>query len=239
MQTLVSYSQLLWHRVCSLIQFASDVPGPSLLSSSTQHSSAKVPTPSIPPQSTHNLIASKPNYDPFASLTSSHPISRSSTPPLLQSQHASQSQRAQPPQPSSDPFAILSSTAPRQPSPFSNTRAYNLPASPPAGSIYEFAHSSQLSKSPNTPSNLTQQSNGAFADDDWDFTSALPDDSTSLPSSNDLIVSKTSVTISFQLSRPKNNESVIAILVHISNNTSSLITEYAFQVAISKVYFPP
>lgn len=51
-------------------------------------------------------------------------------------------------------------------------------------------------------------------------------------------MSNTAIAISFQLSRPKNSDSEIAILVHISNNTSDLITEYAFHVAVSKVDFP-
>lgn len=50
-------------------------------------------------------------------------------------------------------------------------------------------------------------------------------------------MSNTAIAISFQLSRPKNSDSEIAILVHISNNTSDLITEYAFHVAVSKVDF--
>lgn len=100
--------------------------------------------------------------------------------------------------------------------------------------MFDFASSIQPSKSPD-PQSKTQQSNGASTDDDWDFASALPDDSTNLPVSNDIMVSKTSVTILFKLSRPDNNGSVINILARFSNNTESLITEYTFQVAVTRV----
>lgn len=200
------------------------------MSSSTEHNSARDPTPSTIPQPSWNPIAAKPNYDPFASLTNSHPTSRSSTPSNSQSQISSQ------PKPS-DPFSMLGSLPPRQKSPFSNPKQSNLPVSLPLGSIFDFSRSSQPSKPPTFHPNSSQNSNGPSIDEDWNFTSALPEDNSSLPSSNHLVVSNTAITISFQLSRPKNSDSEIAILVHISNNTSDLITEYAFHVAVSKVDF--
>ncbi|MCJ1342944.1 hypothetical protein MMC31_001133 [Peltigera leucophlebia] len=205
----------------------SNVPGPSLLSSSTEHNSARAPTPSITPQPIGNPIAAKPNYDPFASLTSSHPTSRSSTPSVHKPQNPSLTN-------SSDPFSILASPPLRQASPFSNTQQSNLPVSLPPGSMFDFSRSSQPSKPPIPHPNSSQTSNGPSIDEDWNFTSALPEDNSSLPSSNHLVVSNTAIAISFQLSRPKNSDSEIAILVHISNNTSDLITEYAFHVAVSK-----
>lgn len=103
--------------------------------------------------------------------------------------------------------------------------------------MFDFSRSSQPSKPPIPHPNSSQTSNGPSIDEDWNFTSALPEDNSSLPSSNHLVVSNTAIAISFQLSRPKNSDSEIAILVHISNNTSDLITEYAFHVAVSKVDF--
>lgn len=204
-----------------------DIPGPSLLSSATQQNSAKSSISSLANQH----MTAKPNYDPFASISVSHPSSRSTT-PVPQSLQSLQNQKPKdPPQPSSDPFAILSSPAPQQSAPFSDQQ--NLPSSAPS-SIFNFGTSAQPPKSPN-PQPETQQSNGASNDDDWNFTSALPDDSTNLPTSNELTVSKTSVTICFKLSRPDSNGSVVNILASFSNNTESLITEYTFQVAIAKV----
>ncbi|KAL8761159.1 MAG: hypothetical protein Q9184_002688 [Pyrenodesmia sp. 2 TL-2023] len=191
-----------------------NIPGPSLLSSSTQQSSAKpfspAPTPQIqqPPQTT------KPNYDPFASLTSSHPASRSNTPGPLSSKPSAIS---------SDPFAALASKPPQQPSPA------------PSQSMFNFA-------SPKLPTSATpqptQQSNGASAsaDDDWNFASALPADTSSLPTTNEITVSKSAVTIVFRANRSDQPDSSISISASYSNNTPSLITEYTFQVAVTKGY---
>ncbi|MCJ1465846.1 hypothetical protein MMC07_004465 [Pseudocyphellaria aurata] len=207
-----------------------NVPGPSLLSSSTQQNSARAPTPSTTPQQPQNPVISKPNYDPFAALSGSHASSRSTTPApsLLQSQRSAQFPRSQPSQPPTDPFAILSSPAPRQPSPSPSS---NPPLSPRA-SIFNFAPSSQPSHPPQIQRTPPEHGNGTSAEDDWDFTSALVDKT--LPKTNELTVSKTSVSISFKLSRPVNKDSVIEIVAHFSNNTAALITEYAFEIAVSK-----
>ena len=53
--------------------------------------------------------------------------------------------------------------------------------------------------------------------------------------SNEIAVSNTSVTITFKASRIGQPGDVVAIMAHFSNNTSSLITEYTFQVAVTKV----
>lgn len=219
--------------VRSLMTRYTDVPGPSLLSSSTQQNSARSPTPNISPQPQQGTTAKKPNYDPFASLTNSKPSSRSTTPAqsLLQSQQA-----IRPSQPSSDPFAILSSPSPRQPSPFLNAQQSQPPASSSSASLFDFASPGHPSAPYHPSSSMPQQSNGASADDDWTFSSSLPDDSSNLPTSNRLIISTTTITISLELSRPPNNTSVVAILAQFSNNSASTITEYTFQVAVTKVW---
>ena len=79
------------------------------------------------------------------------------------------------------------------------------------------------------------QSNGSTADDDWNFSSALPEENSSLPVSKELSVSNSTVAILFKLSRPSTKESVVAIDAHFSNNSGSHITEYAFQVAVRRV----
>ncbi|KAI4280912.1 MAG: hypothetical protein L6R38_004071 [Xanthoria sp. 2 TBL-2021] len=191
-----------------------NVPGPSLLSSSTQQSSAKLPTPAPTPQYQQAPSSSKPNYDPFASIISSHSTSRSNTPGPAYPQ----AQSAPP-----DPFAALASKPPQQPSPA------------PSPSMFNFA-----SPKPSTPATPMppQQSNGASAgtDDDWNFASALPADNSTLPTSNEITVSKTSVTVVFTISRTDKPEAPISIIASYSNNTSSLITEYTFQVAVTKSY---
>ncbi|KAL8687896.1 MAG: hypothetical protein Q9224_005022 [Gallowayella concinna] len=190
-----------------------NVPGPSLLSSNTQQSSAQVPNPAPVPQSQQSKPSSRPNYDPFSSLTGSHPTSRTGTPgPAIP-----------PSQPVSlDPFAALASKPPQHPSPA------------PSPSMFNFASPKPRAPSP-TP---LQQSNGAStpADDDWNFASALPADNSSMPLSHELTVSKTSVTVVFKASRMDKADAPISILASYSNNTPSLITEYTFQIAVSKSY---
>ncbi|KAI4120657.1 MAG: hypothetical protein LQ338_006858, partial [Usnochroma carphineum] len=191
-----------------------NIPGPSLLSSSTQQSSAKAPTPAPTSQIQQPPPQSKPNYDPFASLTSSHPASRSNTPgPSF----------PQPSAMSSDPFAALASKPPQQPSPA------------PSPSMFNFASPKPTTSATPQPN---QQSNGAStsADDDWNFASALPSDNSSLPTSNEITVSETTVTILFKASRLDKAGSSISISASYSNNTASLITEYTFQVAVTRGY---
>ena len=204
------------------------VPGPSLLSSTTQHSSAKPPTPSGTPQPPQTSMAPKPNYDPFSSLSTSKPPTPA--PSLLQSQLASKL-----PQAPSDPFAALSSPAPRQPSPFLNSQQSQPPTSSPSASIFDFAQPNHQQNPSSSQSNPVAQSNGSTADDDWNFSSALPDESSSLPTSKDLPVSNSTVAILFKLSRPRDKHSVVAIDAHFSNESASHITEYTFQVAVRKV----
>lgn len=180
-------------------------------------------------------MTAKPNYNPFSSVTTSHPSSRTSTPgPSLISSKPAQvphtSLSPQPPQ--SDPFAILASPPAQRASPMTNAPSSNLTRPSPSASIFNFAPSPQPTKSSSQSSGPPQQSNGASADDDWDFASALPDDNTQLPPANYFTLSRTSVTISFKISRRSEGDPVVIILAEFSNNTDALITEYTFQVAI-------
>ena len=211
-----------------------DVPGPSLLSSTTQDSSAKASAPTATPHSQQGPLPAKPNYDPFKSVTNSFPSSRSSTPApptLLQAQQATR-----PSQPSTDPFASLSSAASRTASPLPSSQPSQKPASSQSASLFDFA-----SPKPTVPHNQPtadpqQATNGTSADDDWDFTSALPDDGSELPARNNLTVSNTSVKIELRVERPEaTTDSAISISASFSNNTPSLITEYTLQVAVTKV----
>lgn len=212
-----------------------DVPGPSLLSSTTQDSSAKASAPHSTSQPQQAPLPAKPNYDPFKFVTSSIPSSRSSTPAppnLLQTQQAAKPSK--PSQASTDPFAALSSAASRTASPLPTSHASQKPAPSPSASLFDFA-----SPKPEVPQsqpavNSQQATNGASADDDWNFTSALPDDG-ELPAHNTLTVSNTSVKIDFRVERPENTDSAISISALFSNNTPSLVTEYTLQVAVTKV----
>ena len=213
-----------------------DVPGPSLLSSQTQENSAKPPNSSTTPQPQQAPLPQKPNYDPFASLTSSHPSSRKTTPGPASLLHSQQTTRPQ--QQSSDPFTALSSPAPQQPVRFPNSQGVSIPAPSPSASIFDFAVSKPPQPQPHSNSNPQQTSNGIPADDDWNFASALPDESASLPETNELMVADASVNIAFEVKRPSfgaRRDTVITIAANFSNNTDALVTEYTFQVAVTKV----
>ncbi|MCJ1381493.1 hypothetical protein MMC17_004604 [Xylographa soralifera] len=206
-----------------------NIPGPSLLSSTMEQSSAKKSASgrSNQPQ---QPIPLKSNYDAFASLTTSRPSSQSTTPvPSL----VQQQMHVPAPSHLSDPFAGLSSSSniPRQNSPFAQSQ-HNKASST---SMFDFA--SSTSQNANAASNsiaAAQNTNGASTDDDWNFSSALPEDS--LPSSASLIVSSKDVEIAFDVSIRKTDDSVIDILATFSNKSSNPITEYTFQVAVTKAY---
>ena len=208
-----------------------DVPGPSLLSSSTQQNTAKSPTPSTTPQLQQTQVPTKPNYDPFAILTSSHSSSRTSTPaPTSLQQQSSRS-----PNPPNDPFAALSSNPPPQPSPSLNSQRPQQASSTTSASLFGFASPANQPSPRNPPANIPQQTNGASADDEWNFSSALPDEHVNLPASNDVTVHSGPVNIIFKASRPSNSDSVIHITASFSNRTTNLVTEYEFKVAVTKV----
>ena len=199
-----------------------------MLSSGTQENSAKSPMPQPSLAQHPTSIPPKPNYDPFSSLSSqSHPTSRSTTPASTSFLQASQ-----PPPPSqtpSDPFASLSSTASRHASPL--PQQFQVAPSFSPASLFD--SDSPAAQSGQVAFNSDLKTNGAPAEEDWDFASALPDDG--LPLSNEIMVSKTSVNITFEASRPEKSRDAVAVIARFSNNTPSLITEYTFQVAVTKV----
>lgn len=210
-----------------------DVPGPSLLSSTTQDSSAKASTPNATPQPQQAPLPAKPNYDPFRFVTNSIPSSRSTTPApptLFQTQQA-----AKPSPPSTDPFATLSSVASRTASPLPTSQISQKPNPSPSASLFDFASPKPAVPQNQPAANSQQATNGTSADDDWNFTSALPDDGSELPAHNKLTVSNTSVRIDFRVERPENSDSAISISASFSNNTPNLVTEYTLQVAVTKV----
>ena len=198
------------------------MPGPSLLSSSTQQNTARAPSPNPTVQPQQGPMHTKPNYDPFSAISNSLTSSRATTPgPSFPPQQSAQSSK------SADPFASLSSPPP-QPSPSLNALR-SQPTSTPPPSLFGFDPPSQQNQIPQ------QMNNGAPADDEWNFSSALPDEGASLPSINEIGIQGSHVSISFKISRPPNSNSVIQIAASFSNKTAKLVTEYTFQVAVTKV----
>jgi hypothetical protein len=82
----------------------------------------------------------------------------------------------------------------------------------------------------------SQNTNGAPAEDDWNFSSALPEEAQ--PTSQSLAVSDKEIGIIFEVSRQKPEEPVINILAKFSNKSANAISEYTFQIAVTKVGRP-
>jgi ADP-ribosylation factor-binding protein GGA len=74
----------------------------------------------------------------------------------------------------------------------------------------------------------------AADDDDWAFSSALPE---TLPSSNILSVSETQLVISIHVTREATNPSVITMSLNFSSNADQPISELEFMAAVTKVRF--
>lgn len=209
-----------------------DLPNQRSVFSTMQENSSKVPTSSTTPQPHTAQIPTKPNYDLFATISSSHPSSRIPTPAPSTQSRAS----ANPSNLSADPFAALS-PPPSQPSPSLNPQRFQLASSTPSSTLIEMA-SSNNPPSTQQSSLTTQQTNGASADDEWNFSSALPEDSANLPASSNIIVANGQIGIVFTVGRPANNDSLIHILASVSNRSPQLVTEYTCQVAVPKVKKP-
>ena len=196
------------------------MPGPSLLSSSTQESSAKVSAPNKALSAPQAPTPPKPNYDPFSSIASSDSNSRSITPAPASLSQPQQPSKA--PHSTSDPFAALSApskaSAPSpSPSLFDFSSSHQKPANQTPASEASAIPSQQ-------PLNGTSNNNS----DDWEFASALPEE----PLTNDVVVSRTAVTIVLNVSRRSDDS--IGLVALFTNNTASFITEYTFQIAVTK-----
>lgn len=138
-----------------------------------------------------------------------------------------------PPQPARstpDPFAALNSPAPRQVSPMQFQQSIKQQPTG-SGAIDLLGDSTFTAPAPAHPaptSNLAQSSTAAANDDDeWNFTSAVPD------ITKEITVNNTSINVVFTVSRE--TDSVILIRSRISNNTPSPVSDLTFQVAASKV----
>ena len=208
------------------------LPGPSQLSSTSQSSTAPMSRPSVSPQPQQTPQAARPNYDPFASIVSSQPSSQSVTPaPAL----GKQQQAVSRPLPSSDPFDILSDPTPRQASPFVYQQQSTNMASSASSSLFDFGQPNNSQVHQHQPPQASQQNNGINTEDEWTFASSLPEPS-NLPPVNEVAVTNTAVNIVFAVSRPAGDDTSIAMVVRSSNNTAEIISDFTFQIAVTKVW---
>jgi ADP-ribosylation factor-binding protein GGA len=138
---------------------------------------------------------------------------------LFSSQSPKPSQHVQPP-PKADPFASLTSSQhSRQASPFQFQQSIQPPsllaAKPPQNPVSQ----------PSLISTTTESQ-----DDEWNFASALP-----VQTPSTLTLTNSSIQIAWELSRSATNPSIIEIKSKISNNTASPVSNFTFQVAVTKV----
>lgn len=179
-------------------------------------SGVSVPQPQIQQQA-----APQSGFDLLGGVTNSGPPSHVSSPPppINVRGTTAQSARSTP-----DPFAALTSPAPRQASPFQFQQSIHPQ---PSGTTSGTADLLGVG-APAPSSNLAQSSTAASHDDDeWTFASAVPE------MSKEITVSSTSVKVVFTISRE--SDTVLLIQSRISNNTPAPISELTFQSAVSKV----
>ncbi|KAI7308281.1 hypothetical protein KC315_g13408, partial [Hortaea werneckii] len=200
-------------------------------SNSIFSSQQALPHPQQQQQPAAQPQAPKANYDPFSSLSASNsrPTSMSSTP----IPSAAQQQQAAAAKKPADPFAALAST-PRSGSPFQfqqSTSSAKSPA-PPATSQAPQASGGGMDLlgmgDSTAPAQPQQQQQTAGGDDEWTFSSALPDQP------HEIAVTNSSIRTVFNVKR--DNDTEIQLQSKISNNTSQPITDLTFQLAVTKGY---
>jgi ADP-ribosylation factor-binding protein GGA len=184
------------------------------MSSTTQHSTARGPTPTRSPAPAAQ-VPSKPDYTAFSAFGSSQPISQSASPQpgQFQKQQQQPAAPAKPQTPAADPFAALQSSI----KPAASQQ--------PQKSMFDFA-------TPQPPANNQASTNSAGDDDEWAFSSALPE---GLPSSAMLTVSNTTLRIALHASRDPPTSDAIKMNLLFSNTTEHSISELTFMAAVTKV----
>lgn len=203
-------------KVClTVILTLADLPGPALISSTTEHSTARGPTPTRSPAPPQAPAQPKPNYSPFSAFGSPAPQSTTPQPSLFQQQQAQQQAtlaKQQQQAPALDPFAALASPV-RQSTP---------QQAQPTHSIFDFGN---RQATPTAPA-------AAADDDEWAFSSALPE---GLPSENTISVSETALGISLHVTREPTTPAVITLSLSFSGKTDQPISDLEFAVAVTKV----
>lgn len=146
------------------------------------------------------------------------PVSQPTTPkpPSLSTQPSA-------PTPPADPFASLVSSTPRKSSPLQQQLQSSHAPKSSQSSLLDLV---------NTSSPQPQGSAQAAGDDDWTFTSALPQ--TTTPSFGKTQILGSPIRIDF-LSQRKPGENKIHVVATFSNTTDLPVSELHFQVAIEKV----
>lgn len=184
---------------------------------------------SIPAPFTNPIQSPKPNYDAFASLSSALPKSKPATPNPAQQQKQPPSSLA-----SSDPFAALVS---------SGSRPTSRPATPSMQQNGARATSSSFQPSgfASTQSSAVPAATASTsADDDWNFVSALPEQTPALPTKSSQVVHENGkLRITLECMRQSNQATQppgIFARVSFSNPTTSPISGLHFQIAVEKAY---
>ncbi|KAK4960153.1 ARF-binding protein [Elasticomyces elasticus] len=171
-----------------------------------------------------------PNFDLLNSLSppNSRQASKPATPipSALQQQQQQQAKRS-----AADPFALLaassSPTPPRQASPFQFQQATKSAPSPQPAQQSSTSNGMDLLGMGDSTSGSSQPAAPvAVGDDEWEFSSSLPDQ----PS--DLTVTNSRIKTVFSVHR--DNDSEIVIQSRISNNTAQAISDLTFQLAVTK-----
>ncbi|KAK4148804.1 VHS domain-containing protein [Chaetomidium leptoderma] len=160
-------------------------------------------------------------------------------PALLSSVTQSNTAKAQAPasSPSPAPFSNFSSftSAPGSqsatPQPPQRS-AFSPPTQPPAAD--PFAQLAALSPTPGTTAPPTAAATND--DDEWSFSSALPQEVPQIPKEHKAVVSNTSLKIDLMANRPTNTDPFMSLLFAFTNNTAQPVSELHFQLAVTKGY---
>ena len=201
-----------------------------------------VNAPGLPPTSQQHLsnaqitnlfnqrqqpIAAGPVSSTFSGLNLSTPPT-SSPAPLTSTFSSPPTTQQQPPAPKPDPFASLNSQTSRTTSPFQFQQSTHPPpsiATQPKPQPITLLGSLTSSASPATTTTASISTTG---DDEWTFASALPD------TSSTLTLHDSTIQITWSVSRPGHDPTLIEIASKISNNTAQPISELTFQVAVTR-----
>ena len=162
---------------------------------------------------------SKPNYDAFAALTSSLPASKPTTSTASIERHVQPAAHAPV---AADPFAALVSSNTRPTTPSRQRNGLNATVPGPSSLL-------GLAQDPSLPAQQTSTN----VDDEWNFTSALPE--SSQPTSNSLEVHVSSIKIEFTATRATGQHQ-IQIVSRFSNQTMQTMSGLHFQVAVEKAF---
>lgn len=190
-------------------QDPTDVPGPALLSSVTQSSTA---------QGAGQSTSTPDPFSSFNAFNSAPSTSKNNTP---QPPNYQQSAFAAPAK-AADPFAALSS--PSFGTGFPNTSKPATPAPAPA-----------VAPAPAAPPASAAPVSQANDDDEWNFASALPTETPALPREHRAVINNTSLKIDMLANRTTGSSNSINLLFAFSNNTAQPISELHFQLAVTKV----